>query len=106
MCARTAQQCVRFCEAHGLFDTFNTLTRQDGDLLRDSNVYFLRGAYADAPLPPLKPEKGNEADRSSDRLRRCAALLGLVGRPWGLNATPLSPRLRPRAARNLQPVPT
>jgi hypothetical protein len=95
-CSRTVERCVRFLETHNLLDTLNVLYRTtDGALWRDANIYV---PTIDRPLAPLPADvKGADPVRSMAMSRvfgglsRLAALFGLRQRPWGLNATPISP---------------
>ena len=95
-CPKTVERCMRFFEAHNLVDTLNVLFRRtDGALRRDANIYVPTIDRPPAPLPA--DVKGADSVRSAvvsrafGGLSRLAALFGLRARPWGLNATPISP---------------
>jgi hypothetical protein len=98
-CLETARKVVRYLENAELIDTFNVLSRKDGKVLRDANMYLLR-MPADGPAiaPDILQSPQGVFARLNETLSRWAANFNLIQRDWGLNATPLSgvdPRRRP-----------
>lgn len=109
MALDTVRRVVRWLEARALLDTFNVLSRHDGQVLRDANLYILAGAPAAASSRESAPDSAADSrpakeapstvDRMTARLARYASAFGLRARPWGFNATPLaSPRPLPAPA--------
>lgn len=102
-CVSTIVKVARWLEDEGLVNTFNVLTRAGNLVLRGANLYLLTmpempaaapepaaatpeaPAAVDAPAPEL-----HRVRRMNNWLDRWAPWFGLVGRAWGLNATPLA----------------
>lgn len=109
VCMESVRRAVRWLEDVDLLDTFNVLERAGKLLLRGVNFYLRRvpdapAAASEAPAaagppdaePAVRSRDQRRATRFEDRLRRWAPHLGLVMRPWGLNATPVGhPRAPP-----------
>lgn len=87
-CVETARKAIRWLEAHGLVDTFNTLERVAGQMQRAANTYVLRMPEA-APAEQDAPAALDPIARVTATLARWASAFGLTPRAWGLNATPL-----------------
>ena len=104
-CVETARKAVRWFERCGLLDTLNVLNRtQEGEVRRRPNLYIVPETEQPPPPPPADVASSQPAPDPvrvqrgtiGDRLQRCAALLGLKARPWGLNATPAAVGYRKR----------
>jgi len=103
-CVETARKAVRWFERCGLLDTLNVLNRIENGVRRRPNLYIIPETEQPPPPPPADVASSQPAPDPvrvqrgtiGDRLQRCAALLGLQARPWGLNATPAAVGYRKR----------
>lgn len=98
----TVRRSIRWLEGKSLVDTFNTLKREDGQVLRAANLYLFTGLEPEQPPPEPKDEIER---RSSNKLIRYARLFGLRARSWGLNATPLAYRWAALPSPETDPAP-
>ena len=74
-CCRTqAWRAIKCFRAHGILDIFNVIVREDNELLRDANVYSLRGFTKAIPaaLDAVKDAVTGAFDRVSEQVRRFA----------------------------------
>lgn len=97
-CVETARKTVRYFQRFDVLNVFNTLRRDENNLLvRAPNLYLApREEHAPIEVPEnLSPELSQLARVGAELARWVSYFGGMLVRDWGLNATPQAPRPGP-----------